>query len=416
MNVLSINYKFRGGGAAALAAGLYHALLREGHTSTMLTGFRETAGPGIGDLTPAWSARIPYHLVNLFGLNYLGIVGRRRLFEHPFFAQADVVHLHNLHGGYFNYRWLPDLTSLKPAVWTLHDMWALTGHCSHSFDCDRWQTGCGSCPYPDTYPPIRMDSTRLEWSLKNRLYQQTRTVMITPSRWLGRRVRKSMLKHLPLHVVPNAVNTEVYAPRPSEECRQRLDLPPEKFILLFVAEHVNSPFKRFDFLPKILNCLSGKVREHILLLIMGSDAPDKPAYGEIPAVYLGFVRDEERKADIFGAADALLYPTKADNFPMVIQEALSCGCPVVAENVGGVGELVRPHETGLLVESGDAMNFAACIEALFINGGFRLDLAAKCRAVTLSEYNWHDYVQRILAVYQEAADRHRDKNWDAPAS
>jgi hypothetical protein len=67
--------------------------------------------------------------------------------QHPFYQEADVLHFHNLHGGYFNYLFLPYLTRNKPAVYTLHDMWGFTGHCSYSFDCNRWQKGCGSCPY-----------------------------------------------------------------------------------------------------------------------------------------------------------------------------------------------------------------------------------------------------------------------------
>jgi glycosyltransferase involved in cell wall biosynthesis len=412
MNVLNINYRFSGGGAAAVASGLFGMLSASGHTSNMLIGCREATVPGVASIALSWPARLPYHLVNLFGLNYLGIPGQHRLLTHPFLAGADVVHLHNLHGGYFNYRWLANLTILKPVVWTLHDMWPLTGHCSHSFDCGRWRTGCGQCPYPGTYPPIRMDATRLDWRLKSRLYQRVGVVIITPSRWLADLVRESTLRHLPLHVVPNAVDTEVYAPRPSEECRRALGLPPDRFVLLFAAEHVNSPFKRFEFLPKVLELIPADIRRHLLLLVMGADAPRQTVCGDVPIVCLGLVTGEKQKTEIFGAADLLLYPTRADNCPMVVQEALACGCPIVAENVGGVGELVRPNETGLLVPPDDAGVFADCIGRLFIDRALRMKLAERCRAVALSEYSRHSHVERMICVYQEAIERHRRKKWE----
>ena len=407
MNVLSINYRSNGGGAATVAKGLFKALPSLGHTSRMLTGFPSTPEPDIASIALSWPGRIPYHALNLAGLNYLGIPGQRRLLAHPFVAEADVLHLHNLHGGYFNYRWLPSLTALKPVVWTLHDMWPLTGHCSHSFECRRWTTGCGACPYPKIYPPIRRDATHLEWRLKHRLYAHSTALIVTPSRWLAGLVGESMLGHLPVQVVPNAVDTALYAPQSVESCRNALGLPTDKVILLFVAEHVDSPFKRFDFRPRVFQMLSENIRRQLLLLVMGADAPQQNTIGGIPAVYTGFIADDHRKAQIFNAADALLYPTRADNCPMVIQEALSCGCPTVAEDVGGVGELVRDNDTGLLVPSDDPAVFSSRLEALVTRPDLRKALSDRCRAVAVTDYSQSAFVQRMLACYQEAIENWR---------
>ena len=101
------------------------------------------------------------------GLNYLEYLGSFEIKKHPFYEKADVINLHNLHGATFNYLALAPLTHDKPAIWTLHDMWSFTGHCSYSYDCERWKLGCGNCPYPKIYPAIKKDNTNLEWKLKN---------------------------------------------------------------------------------------------------------------------------------------------------------------------------------------------------------------------------------------------------------
>jgi len=58
----------------------------------------------------------------------------------------DVLHCHNLHGGYFDLRALAALSHRVPTALTLHDAWMMSGHCAHSLGCDRWTSGCGACP------------------------------------------------------------------------------------------------------------------------------------------------------------------------------------------------------------------------------------------------------------------------------
>ena len=77
-----------------------------------------------------------------------------RLLELPA-KPPDVLHLHNLHGGYFDLRVLPELSAHQPTVVTMHDEWLYTGHCAYTLDSERWLEGCGSCPHLDSYPAAR---------------------------------------------------------------------------------------------------------------------------------------------------------------------------------------------------------------------------------------------------------------------
>src|SRR5207248_4324578 len=108
--------------------------------------------------------------------------------------RPDVVHAHNLHGGYFDLRALPSLSAQVPLILTLHDAWMLSGHCAHSFDCERWRTGCGHCPDLTIFPAIERDATAYNWRRKRSIYSKSKLYISAPSRWLMQRVEDSTLQ------------------------------------------------------------------------------------------------------------------------------------------------------------------------------------------------------------------------------
>ena len=128
------------------------------------------------------------------GLNDIHRVGSFLLPQHEDFRFADVVHFHCLHTRTLSYLALPRLTADRPSVLTLHDMWAVTGHCAYSQGCDRWKEGCGDCPHPETHPPVRRDATRLEWRLKRRAFDRSRITLVAKSAWMEEQLSESFLK------------------------------------------------------------------------------------------------------------------------------------------------------------------------------------------------------------------------------
>jgi len=151
-----------------------------------------------------------YRITSRLGLNYIHLLSTYNILKHPFYKEADVLNFHNLHTGYFNYLAVSAFTKNKPAVYTLHDMWSFTGHCAYSYDCNKWQTGCGKCPYPDTYPKIKRDNTKWEWKLKNWVYENSNLTIVTPSNWLAEEAKKSMLNRFNVQCIPYCINTKTY--------------------------------------------------------------------------------------------------------------------------------------------------------------------------------------------------------------
>jgi len=124
--------------------------------------------------------------------------------------RPDILHIHNLHGDYFDLRTLPALSRRIPIVLTLHDMWLFTGHCGHSIACERWRTGCGQCPDLRRYPAIRRDQTAANWQHKRDLYADCRFYIGAPSQWLLERAKTSMLPAVDYRVIRHDVDLKAF--------------------------------------------------------------------------------------------------------------------------------------------------------------------------------------------------------------
>jgi glycosyltransferase involved in cell wall biosynthesis len=153
----------------------------------------------------------------------------------------DIMHCHNLHGEYFDLRMLPKLSKQLSVVMTLHDAWLFSGHCAHSFDCDRWKIGCGKCPDLSIPPAIQRDATVYNWRKKQQIYANSRLVIVTPSRWLMQKVEQSMLVPAIIRkqVIPNGIDLSVFYPTDKTTVRQKLGIPLDAYVCLFVAHGIH---------------------------------------------------------------------------------------------------------------------------------------------------------------------------------
>jgi glycosyltransferase involved in cell wall biosynthesis len=341
------------------------------------------------------------------GLNDLHCIGTFKIPTLSAYAEADLLHVHCLHSGFFNYLALPSLTKDKPALYTLHDMWPFTGHCVHSFDCERWKSGCGKCPYPDLPNTIRRDGTRWEWSLKDWSYRRSNLTIVTPSRWMYELARQSMLSHLPIHHIPHGVDTEAYRPLDREMSRDMLGIPPGKNVLLYLARRMNpshkaSYIKGADVLAQVLRDMPPSLKRDTVLLLVGEGADCFADEVDMATIPLGFMSSDRLKALVYSAADLFLFPSRAENFPLVLLESMACGTPSVAFRVGGVPELVREGVTGLLADPNDAKQFSANIVRLFEDRDLRRHMGVQCRAIALEEYTLGLHIDRHVALYQES--------------
>ncbi|MBD2343419.1 glycosyltransferase family 4 protein [Anabaena subtropica] len=402
MNVLHINQSDISGGAALAGYRLHQGLLKQGINSKLLVGIVKTDHSEVAAVPRKHRLENQlFRLNRLLGLNYLHLVSTFDILKHNFYQQADIINFHNLHTEYFNYLAIPALTKSKPAIFTLHDMWSFTGHCAYSYDCDRWQQGCGQCPYPETYPAIARDNTRLEWKLKNWVYSNSRLMIITPSQWLTEQTKKSMLNRFPIYHIPNSIDTDAYQPLNKDKCRDILRIPAQKKVLMFAADSLKDSRKGGDLLVKALQSLPESLKTETLLLTLGNGGEKIGDVVGIPTLNLGYVSSDRLKSIAYSAADLFIFPTRADNLPLVLQESMACGTPMVSFKIGGVPDLVRPGISGYLAQPEDTQDFCHGIIQLLENEQLRITMSENCRAITLKEYALDLQAKRYIEIYQK---------------
>ncbi|MEA5503462.1 glycosyltransferase family 4 protein [Halotia wernerae UHCC 0503] len=410
MKILHINQSDIGGGAAIAAYRLHEGLLKQGIESKLLVGNVKTDSELVAAVSR--KSRIENQLsqlTRLIGLNYINNISSFDIPKHSFYKYADCLNFHNLHTGYFSYLAIPELTEEKPAVFTLHDMWSFTGHCAYSYDCDRWKIGCGKCPNLDTYPAIKRDSTSLEWKLKNWVYRRSDLVIVTPSKWLTEQAKQSMLSCFPIQHIPYGIDTEAYQPLESQQCRYLLDIPISKRVLLFGAQSLQDYRKGGDLLLKALDHLPEHLKAETVLLTLGEGGKTITKTLGMQTLNLGYVSSDRLKSIAFSAADLFVFPTRADNLPLVLQESMACGTPMVSFRIGGVPDLVQPGITGYLAEPEDAVDFCSGIVKLLEDRELRDRMRGNCRAIALQEYPLELQAKRYVELYQQVLRSHESK-------
>lgn len=402
MNVLHINQSDIVGGAAIAAYRLHQELLDQGIQSKILADQVKSDDSSVSQITrrrylEGLSGRLGYHL----GLNYTTLAGSFQIPNHPFYDQSDVLNLHNLHGDYFNYLSISKLTRSKPAVLTLHDMWAFTGHCAYSLECDRWKEGCGNCPHLDACPSTGRDNTRIEWYLKRWSYSRSNLAIISPSKWLANLASESLLKEFPIYHIPNGIDTNTYRPLDPEMCRSALGIPNNKKVILFVAHSLKDVRKGSDLLVSALQKLPDVIKSEIILIAIGEEGNTLASLSGIQTMSLGYIGGDRLRIIAYAAADISICPTRADNLPLVLQESMACGTPLISFDVGGVPELVRPGLTGLLAKAEDSADLSKKIIQLLIDKQMQQQMANNCRETALKEYSVELQAKRYTDVYQK---------------
>ena len=402
MKVMQINSVCGIGSTGRIATDIHNILMDQGHESYI-----------------AYGRDLPKNCENVIRIgteidNYTHVAKTRLFDKHGFGSikatkefinkvkdiDPDIIHLHNIHGYYINIEILFDYLkeANKPVVWTLHDCWSFTGHCAY-FDyvgCDKWKTGCYSCPEKKAYPSsLIFDNSKNNYINKKEIFTGVKNLtIVTPSQWLANLVQESFLNEYPVKVINNGIDLNVFKPIESR-FREKYNLQ-DNFIILGVASTWNrrKGLKYFEEMSEVLE------KDERIVLVGLSEKQLK----ELPNSIIGISRTNnvEELVEIYSSADVFVNPTLEDNFPTTNLEALACGTPVITFDTGGSPECVDTN-TGIVVEEKSANKLIEDIRN--IKSNLKSSYSNHCIMKAKSHYDKNERFMDYINVYETMVEK-----------
>ena len=318
------------------------------------------------------------------------------LMEMAAFQDADLIHLHLIHTDYLSFLDLPELTKRKPTVWTIHDPWAVTGHCIYPMECNRWLSGCGSCPDLHRDFPMQEDRTELMFDIKQRVYAESNFEVIVASKWMLSFIASSpLLRGKSVHDIPFGVDLNFFSPAHTQAARKRFGIADDTVALSFRGFH--SIFKGTEYIFDALHKFHSD-QKVALLSVNGIDVAEKFS-DKFQVVEFGWTDSEEVLRDILAASDIFLMPSVAEAFGMMAVEAMACGKPVICFDGTSLPDVTGAPEIGLSVPR-DAESLRRAIERLVANPEERISRGNRSRTLAESIYSDEIMVARLSDLYR----------------
>lgn len=319
-------------------------------------------------------------------------IATKRLIKRIKQIQPDIIHLHNIHGYYINYKILFSFLNKNniPLVWTFHDCWAFTGHCAHFEDvgCEKWETGCHECPLTHVYPKSLIDNSIRNYRLKKELFTSNNNFhVVAVSKWVAEFVKRSFLKGQKLSIIRNGVDLNVFHP---------VEYKAHEQLVLLGVSNIWTKGKGLEDFYK----LRGKLdMSKYKMVLVGLNSKQLQA---LPSGIIGIGRTESvgELSKLYATSDLFINLTYADTFPTVNIEALACGTPVITYNTGGSPEAVTA-DTGWVVERGNLDGVVSIVKEFELTDmEKRLQQRDACRRRAEREYNKIAQFEEYLKIYE----------------
>ena len=425
MKIVHIATSDMQGGAARAAFRLHRGLAALGESSSMVVKHKLSQDEQVtriqtADDPPSRKFSRQINQIQKFCINQRRTAASNTAFSlpapgcdlslHPQARAADILQLH----------WVTELLSPpaiarlcalgRPVFWTLHDQRAFTGGCHYSGACYNYRNACAHCPQLSG-DELGLADAALRESLE--ALPAEGLVVICPSRWMADCARRSALfARAKVLVVPNGIDINLFRFRPKLEARQQLGLPAEGVNFVFGADIFEEKRKGFALLLEAFRLAfndpafrASPAARQVRLLCFG-DAGRELDQFMVPVNCFGHLQDDEQLARIYAAGDAFLLPSLEDNLPNTMLESMCCGTPVIGFDIGGLPDVIVPHETGLLVPAGDCEQLAEAIKTFACDAVARQRMSETCHRTVPHRFSIEIQARRYLDLYQSHLPSH----------
>lgn len=312
--------------------------------------------------------------------------------------QPDVINLHNIHGYYLNVEILFEyLAKIDiPVVWTLHDCWPFTGHCSYfdRYNCEKWKTVCHHCPNSKGYPKsLFLDRSKTNYARKKELFNKPKNItFVAVCQWMANNVKDSFLRGYPVATIYNGVDMDIFHPSDEQSlllAKNRMGVDDHKKVVLGVASTWDKRKGLDDFVT-----MSVQLPSDYQIILVGLN--DKQI-ANLPSNIIVIKRTENVRqlAELYSLADVFVNPTYVDNFPTTNIEALACGTPVVTYRTGGSPEAID-EKIGMVVNQGEMNLLLHAVEYVAKN---KPSYTKACRERAVRLFNKQDRFEDYVNLF-----------------
>lgn len=395
-----------GGGAGIAAYRLFKGLLNQKVDARMEVQQRLSGDPLVRVPADKWGKvssllrphleRLPserlYRPADTFHMQWLP--SRRRMYRDNT-DQPNVINLHWICDGFLS---VPAIGAInRPVVWTLHDMWAFTGGCHYAGTCTGYEAQCGQCPTLSSDRPH--DASRWVHERKRKAWQSLDLTIVTPSHWLAEQARRSsLMRDRQIRVIPNGIDLDRFRPLDKRFCRQALGLPQDKNLILFGAM---SGSKRKGARHLLAALEQAQQKDDTFEVVVFGNASQQDTLRHHRPHYLGRISDELTLPLVYSAADIFVCPSEQDNLPNTMVEAMACGTPCVAFDIGGMKDIIDHEVNGFLAPAFDTAELAHLIETSLRDEARLSAMSDAARRKAIDRFSIGDMAKSYAALFME---------------
>jgi len=319
----------------------------------------------------------------------------------------DIVHFHDI-ASTISPLTIRYISRLMPTVWTFHDCAGYTGGCIFPMDCEKFKVKCNSCPQMKGWPlnlSKKNDLTGFIQRVKRRTASENRFTVIAPCKWMAERSMSSGFFSSPPVVIPYGIDVDLYKPIEKRDARQKLGLPQERYIVLISAGHIADKRKGAKHSLEVLKKVKQEINPHILV-IGKMDNFMRKMFNEFEFTETGYLKDDEKKAEYYSAADVFLFCPLDDNMPLTILETMATCTPMVGFATGGIPEMFVHDKSGYLVPKGDIEGVAEGLRIALLKGQASL-WGEEARKRVEKYYTHQIFLKNHLQIYREVINNRK---------
>jgi glycosyltransferase involved in cell wall biosynthesis len=312
------------------------------------------------------------------------------------YKEADLIHVHIVHNGWFRLESLIKMAKGKPILWTIHDPWIATGHCVFPINCQKYLKGCGDCPDLSLPLPVYRDRTAAEVERKKSIINSLNIQYHFSTKWFYDEISEALgLNPRRVSVIPFGIDTNFYKPDVNlkKNFRDKYKIPKDQ--LVFVIRTNGNPQKGTAIALEALRYVSKSVT---VITVDERNHLDE-LRGVHTILEFGWVSDPNILKSIYAAADVLIMPSISETFGVMALEAMSCGIPVIYSSNCSIHEVVGAGSSFTYGNSNSDLELREKINSVIEKPDLISEEATRVRERALSEYTSTRYVESLKDLY-----------------